>query len=367
MPTYGAYFQNRGNPLVKNRLLVPRQTRRITALAFWGAGIALLVLCGWWNVLAVRQAASDRLIAEAGRTASQLAGLLSIPAWEPDERTARDITLAAMEKDHDIYAIRILTPRRTLEGQRRDGHDLVPWDDEIAEGAAKGESSIRLEDRLVGTVEIYLSGASVNKEIAAVARRETLRAVLGGLFLTAALFVLLWYWDDFGAFRKLLASRGAPVRKKEGRTGEKDSVIGAAANASAGKDPARNEEGSSLPDRAGAREGGEAAPAVVDASLGRRYLRKDAAWCVTAVLFREIFAEAPALMSRLHAAGELAALCRLGRTLEQAAPCLGAERLSMAAADMQTVLNDPQTEAPSLAVEECIRALEEVLDALGGE
>lgn len=351
----------------KYRLLISRQTRRITALAFWGAGIVLLVLCGWWNVLAVRQAASDRLMAEAGRTASQLASLLSIPAWEPDERTARDITLAAMEKDSDIYAIRIVNARRTLEGQRRDGHDLVPWDDEIAEGAVRGESSIRLEDRVVGTVEVYLSEALARKEIEAVTRRETLRALLGGLFLTAALVVLLWYWGEFGALRNSLVSLRGLGRKNEGQIVETDSPSGAGGNAVNEKEPAPwDAEEKSLPGEEDL-DGGEAQPAVIDATLGRRYLRKDSAWCVTAVLFRETFAKAPALMGRLHAAGEIAALCRLGHTLEQAAPCLGAERLSMAAAEMQTSLNDPQVEAPTLAVEACIRALEEVLAALGGE
>ena len=53
--------------------------------------------------------------------------------------------------------------------------------------------------------------------------------------------------------------------------------------------------------------------------------------------------------------------------LELAAPCLGATRLAAAARAMQAALNDPQCETAALAVEECMRALEDVLAALGGE
>ncbi|MEE0816756.1 MAG: hypothetical protein U0M13_13965, partial [Desulfovibrio fairfieldensis] len=98
------------------------------------------------------------------------------------------------------------------------------------------------------------------------------------------------------------------------------------------------------------------------------FQRKHAdAWQITAGLFRQCFARAPELLSRLYADGETAGLCHLGRMLELAAPCLGATRLTEAARAMQVALNDPQCETAALAVEECMRALEDVLAALGGE
>ena len=104
---------------------------------------------------------------------------------------------------------------------------------------------------------------------------------------------------------------------------------------------------------------------VVSPALGLAFMRRhDHAWQVTAGLFRHSFAQGPELMGRLYAAGDNAALCRLGDLLERAAPCLGAERLAAAPRDMQTALHCPDRERATLAVEECVLALEAVLDAL---
>ena len=108
-------------------------TRRWLALAAWAAGLLLFLLLGLWNLNSSRRDAENRLISEAGRTAAQLAALLSLPAWELDELTARTIVMAAMEDD-SIYAVKVQTKRGMLEGQRRNYQwEPVPWDDEIAE------------------------------------------------------------------------------------------------------------------------------------------------------------------------------------------------------------------------------------------
>ena len=70
--------------------------RRRLALAVWVAALLLFLLLGVWNVNEDRQEAENRLGSEAGRTAAQLAALLSLPAWELDELTARTIVMAAM-------------------------------------------------------------------------------------------------------------------------------------------------------------------------------------------------------------------------------------------------------------------------------
>ena len=111
-----------------------------------------------------------------------------------------------------------------------------------------------------------------------------------------------------------------------------------------------------------------AAGAVVSAELGRAFLlRRPEAWRITAGLFGRTFASAPGLLLRLYAAEDPVNLCRLGRILEKAAPCVGAERLASAAHAMQWAVNDADAASAALAVEECVLALREVLEALEGQ
>ena len=113
---------------------------------------------------------------------------------------------------------------------------------------------------------------------------------------------------------------------------------------------------------------GAAAGAVISAELGRAFLlRKPEAWRITAGLFGRTFAPAPGLLLRLYTAEDAENLCRLGRILEKAAPCVGAERLASAAHDMQWAVNDADTASAAQAVEECVLALREVLEALEGQ
>lgn len=329
-------------------------TRRWLALTAWAAGLLLFLLLGLWNLNSSRRDAENRLISEAGHMASQLAGLLSLPAWELDELTARTIVMAAME-DERIYAVKVQTRQGMLEGQRRNYQwEPVPWDDEIAEDTVQGMNPLKMEGRTIGSVEVYLSPRLSVEEQGLMARREFWRFVLAALFCTGVLLLLLWYWGDLARLRRLLA------RKTD------ETLTGSAEAA-----PDRIMLGLSAPvadsDEAAAVDA-SAAPAPVNAALGRRFQRKHvAAWRITAGLFRQSFAHAPELLSRLYADGQVAGLCHLGRLLEVAAPCLGAARLEEAARDMQVALNDPQCETAALTVEACAHALEDVLAALGGE
>ena len=113
---------------------------------------------------------------------------------------------------------------------------------------------------------------------------------------------------------------------------------------------------------------GIAAGAVISAELGRAFLlRRPEAWRITSGLFGRTFAHAPDLLLRLYAAGDAENLCRLGRILEKAAPCVGAERLACAAQAMQWAVNDADAAAVAQTVEECVLALREVLGALEGQ
>lgn len=98
--------------------------------------------------------------------AAQLAALLSLPAWELDELTARTIVMAAME-DESIYAIKVQTKRGMLEGQRRNYQwEPVPWDDEITEDSVQGMNPLKMEGRVVGSVEVYLSPRVSDEDLA---------------------------------------------------------------------------------------------------------------------------------------------------------------------------------------------------------
>ena len=81
-------------------------------------------------------------------------------------------------------------------------------------------------------------------------------------------------------------------------------------------------------------------------------------------MFGRTFAHAPGLLLRLYTAEDAENLCRLGRILEKAAPCVGAERLVSAAHAMQWAVNDADAAVAAQAVEECVLALRQVLEAL---
>lgn len=331
---------------------VTRASRRNIALVIWAFGVALLFMLGQWNLESSRLDAENRLSNDAARMAAQLATLLALPAWDMDEISARTIVMGAMEDDR-IYAVKVETRQGMLEGQRRNYlWEPVPWDDELSENCVQGTNPLKLEGQTVGEVEVWLSPRLMKEEEAQLAGRERWRFGLAASLWTLALLLLLWQWGDLAALRRSLA-RSASAADKEADSAE-TVVLGLAPRA-------LGDSAEKVPQA----ESGVAA--AVNRDQGRRFQRKNPeAWRVTAAMFRQTFARAPQLMGRLFAADEIAGLCHLGHMLEQAAPCLGAERLAASAKKMQAALNDPDCETRALPVEECAKALEEVLEALEG-
>ena len=360
--------------------------RRRLALAVWAAALLLFLIMGVWNVNEDRQQAENRLGSDAGRMAAQLAALLSLPAWELDELAARTIVMAAMA-DESIYAIKVQSNKGMLEGQRRNYQwEPVPWDDEIPENSVQGMNPLKMEGRPVGTVEVYLSPRITDEDLAQKARREVARFSISAAFCTLVLLLLLWHWGDLTRVRVLFFMRSPfhpDARKRVDSAaasvaGDDQSLVSAPAAegepafASAVTASADQQEQIAPPQRmvyglAAAPNEGIAAGAVISAELGRAFLlRKPEAWRITAGLFDRTFAHAPGLLLRLYAAEDAENLCRLGRILEKAAPCVGAERLASAAHAMQWALNDADAASAAQAVEECELALREVLEALEG-
>ncbi|MBQ9405385.1 MAG: hypothetical protein IJU37_01440 [Desulfovibrio sp.] len=330
--------------------------RRGVAIMAWGGLLLLFLSLGLWNMHENRQEAENRLSSDAGRLAAQLAGLLSLPAWELDEVTARTIVLAAME-DQSIYAIKVQGARGMLEGQRRNYQwEPVPWDDEIMENSVQGMNPLKLEGRSVGSVEVYLSPRLVNEDLAQKGRREVLRFCLCALACTLALVALLWAWGDLALLRQFL---------RKLRQGQEEEAEASAA-APAGTHVLLGSPCSPEQIRSGELRDDLAAGAVISAELGRAFLvRHPESWGITAGLFAQTFAHAPGLLARLYDVADTENLCRLGDILEQAAPSVGAERLSAAAHAMQAALNDPECASVARTVEECALTLREVLAALG--
>ncbi|MTJ91748.1 MAG: hypothetical protein F8N36_02635 [Desulfovibrio sp.] len=361
--------------------------RRRLALIVWAAALLLFLLMGVWNVNEDRQEAENRLGSDAGRMAAQLAALLSLPAWELDELAARTIVMAAMA-DESIYAIKVQTNKGMLEGQRRNYQwEPVPWDDEIPENSVQGMNPLKMEGRPVGSVEVYLSPRITDEDLAQKARREVARFSLSAVFCTLVLLLLLWHWGDLTRVRVLFFVR-TPFRADASK--QADSAVAALAGEgqTSVPAPAPDPAPAVAPAPAGGvmpaveaqtematadmtpapQSDGIAAGTVISAELGRAFLlRRPEAWRITAGLFGRTFACAPSLLLRLYTAEDAENLCRLGRILEKAAPCVGAERLASAAHAMQWAVNDADAAVAAQAVEECVLALREVLEALEGQ
>lgn len=348
-----------------------RVTPGRAALIIWASGLLLLALCSLWAMREDREAARERLAVQARNTAVQLSALLAVPAWDVDDLAARTIVMAAME-DERIYAVKVQTPQGMLEGQRRNYQwEPVPWDDEMAEDAVAGLSPLRVEGRPVGTVQVYIAPRESREETALAARRELWRFVLSGVLWTAALAAVFRLRrarrpENGQATGLFPVAAGAEVPQSEGAPSVPQPRLSEAAEqtevfpCTVAVDAPGSGDGESLepllPNTAGE---------IVSPALGLAFMRRhDHAWLVAAGLFRYSFAHAPSLMSRLYEEGDSTALCRLGYLLEKAAPCLGAERLTGAAKAMQTALHGPDGLRATLAVEECVLALDEVLDSL---
>lgn len=307
----------------------------------------LFLSLGLWNFTVCSRDSENRLVAEAGHVAAQIAGLAAMPGVELDDMTANALVAAAME-DERVYAVKVETNDGLMEGQRRNYlWEPIPWDNEITENCVQGMNPINSGGSARGKVEVWLSPRLNAEDEALLARRELTRLGLSCALWTLAFVFFIWMTGDFRRLKKLLNQRQREAEENR----QAENIIMDMQGAEQ-----KNEETVQV----------EQLPAV-DAALGRSHQRKDSgAWFVTAGMFRQTFARAPVLISRLFAAGETAGLCHLGRILEQAAPCIGAVRLQKAAREMQKALNNPDCESRAAPVEECVKALEEVLDALCG-
>lgn len=328
---------------------ISRNKKNVAALAIWLLGVVIFLAFSYYSITWSREDAEDRLISEAGRTAAQLAALLSVPGWNMDEGAARAVVSGAMEDDH-IYAVRVKSLDGMVEGQRRNYlWEPVKWDDEITENSVQGMNPVKNGGQLIGQVDVWLSSRLNDEEDSILVKREILRFSCFFVLWTLTLFLVLWQWGELRRIRKYLFTQDSGTSEETNHNAEKVFMDLSKKDAEEGESGDARRE---LP---------------ISAEKGLRYqhLHPDS-FRVTAGMFRQTFARGPALIGRLYANGEIAGLCHLGRMLEQAAPCIGADRLAQAAREMQKALNDPSCEARAIPVEDCARILDEVLAALCG-
>ncbi len=326
---------------------ISRNKKRIIAASIWLTGVLVFLAFSWYSISWSREDAEDRLISEAGRTAAQLAALLSVPGWSMDEGAAKAVVSGAMEDDH-IYAVRVKNLDGKVEGQRRNYlWEPVNWDDEIAENSVQGMNPVKNGGELVGQVDVWLSSRLNEEEDSILVKREIFRFSCFFILWTLAFLLVLWQWGDLRRMSYFLFSRDDQDSPKK----DPEKIFLSLGN----KDNKENIESSQ-----------EEQPVSAEKGLLYQRLHPDS-FSVTSGMFRQTFARGPQLIGLLYSEGEIAGLCHLGRILEQAAPCIGADKLARAAREMQKSLNDPNCEAKAITVEKCAKVLEEVLAALCGQ
>lgn len=324
---------------------------RILPLCLWVTGVILCIVLGVWNYKAQQSHANTVLMTTAVEIADSLASLLGHPDYEFDERSAKAVIMAAMVNE-DVASVRISKQNRHLSGSlRQEGAPPRDWDgvSEPAGDNIQGVGHVTRQGNVVGSVEINMSQFKVNAEIAMVRNREFVRFFFFFLFLTIP--VLGWYWHT-GDLTWLANNANGYARNRRSSKRKQRSTENILLELTKRLDSDGNW--------------------TDDSPLSANAQAPEMAICrqVTGTFFAIHFAHAPALMNRLYAESTPAAidgLCHLGRLLELAAACLGAPDLELTARDMQFALNNPICETPALAVDNCARALDDVLVALGVE
>lgn len=334
---------------------VSHPSRRLCAISIWAIGLAIFALLGWWNIVSEEREAENRLVGEATRAAGELARLLTLSQWDIDKFTANAVIDGVME-DERIYAVKISLNNQMLNGQRRNYlWEPIAWDEEIPEHSIQGINSIKMGGESIGTVEVWLSPRLMREENSLLAWREVWRMAVLTVIWTIVLVLVLWQWGELVKIKNLIT----PVSLENEEQKEEPIILGLSQKIA--DDPADIQISNS--------NGSNADTSIIytpiDQRVGWDYQKKHPdAWKVVAGLFRQTFSHAPDLMSRLYSDGEYPGLCHLGRTLELAAPCIGASALQEKARLMQNALNNPANIGTALAVEQCVSALEEVLEAL---
>lgn len=162
-------------------------------IVVWALFMALLMALTAWQLHATRLDATQRLHADAQRMAARAARILSVPAWEINEVSARSIIMTEME-DHRVFGVVVYDSQGYLEGQRRNENwEPTPWDDLVPDSMVEAQQPLELEDNHVGIVRIYLSPRLLEEDMSALWWREMARFGITATALFALLLIALWY------------------------------------------------------------------------------------------------------------------------------------------------------------------------------
>ncbi|MBQ1420474.1 MAG: hypothetical protein IIZ02_03515 [Desulfovibrio sp.] len=319
------------------------------ATLVWLAAIGIACFMGFAEERLVRDVLDQELAAEAARSATGIGAVASMPGWTMDETLARSLVMRVME-DRRLYAVVIRAEDRMLEGQRRKGRALVPWDNEMTEETVQGMSIMRdAEGGDAGTVEVYLPTRLVAVQMAEVRQAVYAGLALWVVFATAALLLFLWYTGDLCLARL--------VRKaSEAQTGDWSL-------------PPRS---SDLQEAQGA-EGRTALDACsrdtyhdgIKSSDGRRFVADSPdGWTAVAEGFRRAWRDAPDRLAVLFRQNDAGSVAKEALALRAAALSLGAHRLAEQSMLLARALAGAGETTPACALQDCRRELERVLAVL---
>lgn len=167
-------------------------TNRVILL-LWTLIMALLMALTAWQLHATRLDATQRLHADAQRMATRAARILSVPAWEVNEVSARSIIMTEME-DNRVYGMVVYDTEGYLEGQRRNENwESTPWDDLVPDSMVEAQHPLELEDNHVGIVRVYLAPRLLEEDMSALWWREMARLGIVATALFALLLLALWH------------------------------------------------------------------------------------------------------------------------------------------------------------------------------
>ena len=238
-----------------------------------------------------------------------------------------------------------------LEGQRRKGRALVPWDNEMTEETVQGMSIMRdAEGGDAGTVEVYLPTRLVAAQMEEVRHAIYARTALWVVFATAALLLFLWFTGDLCLARIGQADKLGQAARQTRQDG--DEADAAAAGRPSGR-PALDASQRDI-----YHDG-------IEPSDGRRFVADNSeGWSAVADGFRRAWRDAPDRLAVLFRQNDAGGLAREALELRMAALSLGAHRLAEQSALVAKALAGAGEASPAAALQDCRRELERVLDAL---
>ena len=165
-----------------------------TVIAALLAAVTTVLLGGYFVIDYVREARHQRDVLDT-LTKIQLEETdvaLAVPLWNID-RAQIEKVIEAMARPKSIYAIRVDAAGKTYGRVRDRNWNLVPWDEKVEpRGMPVYQGDVKLDDRNLGTVRIYVSlDRILNAELRDLRMRLILTVIIVDVLLIACVYLLM--------------------------------------------------------------------------------------------------------------------------------------------------------------------------------